>query len=283
MERLNKTVWRTITISGANFHGRHYSVKYRLLLVDLDGTVYCGDYLITGVEAAYLRLKERGVYWLFLTNNSTMLASDIGSKIRRLGIPVSDDQVINSISPILEEIRHNFAGKRMLVIGHERVKVALDEAGAIITQDPDEAHTVLVTLDRDITYTKLTLATRALLNGAEFWAANVDSNFPDVDGFSPGAGSIVAAIAKASGKSPDKIFGKPSIEMARVAMQRTGCSERDCLVVGDRMDSDIQFALNAGMHSALVLSGSTRIEDLSSFPFSPNFILDSLCDLISVL
>jgi 4-nitrophenyl phosphatase len=257
-------------------------MRYKAVLADLDGTINRGNDLIPGADIAYRELSDAGIKWLFLSNNSTMAPVDIATRITKLGLAVTEDQVISSVSAIVSEIRQNFIGARIMVIGQQRLIMALEQAGATTTVDPANSEIVVVALDNEFTYEKLKLAHRAIQNGAQFWAANVDPNYPDADGFSPGAGSMVAAISTAAGKAPERIFGKPSIDMATLAIEKIGIRERECLVVGDRMDTDIKFALEAGMASALVLTGVACLEDLSKFPFAPDHILESVSSLKTV-
>ncbi|HMK35129.1 MAG TPA: HAD hydrolase-like protein, partial [Desulfomonilaceae bacterium] len=130
---------------------------------------------------------------------------------------------------------------------------------------------------------KLRRAHVALQHGAQFWATNTDGSFPVEHGFYPGAGSIVAAIATAAGRQPDLVFGKPSTGMAELALQILRLPRTSCLVVGDRMETDILFARNAGMSSALVLTGATKVTALCKYPYGPDYILDSIAHLAEVM
>lgn len=138
---------------------------------------------------------------------------------------------------------------------------------------------MVVGLDREFTYEKMKLAHKAIQRGALFWATNLDPTYPEADGLSPGAGSVVSAIATAAGKEPDRVFGKPSTDMADIALERLGITSQECLVVGDRMDTDVEFAIKAGMFSVLVLTGATSLEDISRYAFSPGHIIESIASL----
>jgi HAD superfamily hydrolase (TIGR01450 family) len=258
-------------------------MKYRALLVDLDGTINLGNDLIPGADRIYRDLSDLGIKWLFLSNSATALAGDLALKISKLGLPVSEDQVISSASALLREVQRNFLGAKIMVVGHERLKRGLVASGAVISGDPSAADIVVVALDTQFTYEKMKLAHRAIQRGALFWATNLDPTYPESDGFSPGAGSVVASIATATGKAPDRIFGKPYPDMAAIALERLGLPKADCLVVGDRMDTDIRFAKNGGIPSALVLTGSTSLEDLPKYPFSPDHVLQSVSDLRTLM
>ncbi len=254
-------------------------MNYKAVLADLDGTINRGNILITGADYVYKSLSEAGIQWLFLSNNATTLASDLARRINELGLPVTENQVINSASALVREVQRNFLRSRIMVVGQPRLIQGLEQIGAIITEDPSITDIVLVALDRHFTYDKLKRAHRAIQKGAVFWATNLDATYPEADGFSPGAGSVVASIATASGKKPDRVFGKPSTDMAEIALGKLGFKESECLVVGDRMDTDIEFARRAGMPAALVMTGATSLGDISKYSFSPKYILDSISDL----
>lgn len=254
-------------------------MSYKAVLADLDGTINRGKLLIPGADLVYRDLSDSGIKWLFLSNNAATLASDLAEKIASLGLPVNERQVINSASALILEVRRSCTGTRIMVIGQPQLRRALEDAGAITTEDPFSSDIVVVALDTEFTYEKMKRAHRAIQNGALFWATNMDPTYPDADGFSPGAGSVVASISTASGRQPERIFGKPSTDMAAIAIERLGISEGECLVVGDRMDTDVRFAIGAGMASALVLTGATSLADLSKYPFAPNYVLESISSL----
>jgi 4-nitrophenyl phosphatase len=254
-------------------------MKYKAILADLDGTLYRGSVLISGAETVYRKLTNLGVQWLFLSNNATSMAEDLAQKIANLGLPVSTHQVINSASALVREIRQNLVGVPIMVVGSQKLKSGLQLAGAKISDSYLDAQVLVVGLDREFTYEKMKLAHKAIQRGALFWATNLDPTYPEADGLSPGAGSVVSAIATAAGKEPDRVFGKPSTDMADIALERLGITSQECLVVGDRMDTDVEFAIKAGMFSVLVLTGATSLEDISRYAFSPGHIIESIASL----
>ncbi|MFH0959804.1 MAG: HAD-IIA family hydrolase [Pseudomonadota bacterium] len=254
-------------------------MKYKAILADLDGTLYRGSVLIPGADVIYRKMTDSGISWLFLSNNATTLAEDLAAKITNMGLPVSSNHVITSASAVVREIEKNFVGAPIMVIGSQRLTWGLELAGANITHNHSAAQVVVVALDREFTYEKMKRAHKAIQRGATFWATNMYPTYPEADGMSPGAGSVVSSIATAAGKKPDRVFGKPSTDMAHIAMKRLGIGPEDCLVVGDRMDTDIEFAIKAGMASALVLTGATSREEITRYAFSPTHIIDSIAML----
>lgn len=254
-------------------------VAFKAILADLDGTINRGSKLIRGAKETYERLKGEGVGWLFLSNNATSLAEDLAGRIRELGMPVEDHEVINSASVLLNMLKTEFKGARVMVVGERRLAEAVEGSGAVVTEDPDGVDVLVAAMDRGFTYDKLSRAQAAALGGALFVATNTDVSFPVENGLLPGAGSIVAAIAAACGRDPDRVLGKPSRYMADFALDRIGTPRGDCLVVGDRMATDILFGTENGIATALVLTGVTSRDDLDRFPYKPDFVLESISDL----
>jgi HAD superfamily hydrolase (TIGR01450 family) len=248
----------------------------------MDGTVNRGRTLIDGADAAYEELSSLGVRWLFLSNNASLMASDLADKLNRLGIPVSNGQVINSASALMRTLRTDFPDARVMVVGGPLLVKGLADQGTMVTDDPLRTDIVVTALDRTITYEKLVWANAAIRGGARFWATNLDATYPAEDGLRPGAGCIAAAVATAAGRPPDRVFGKPSPDMAFLALELLEIPAESCLVVGDRMETDILFARNAGMDSVLVLTGATSRSDLPRYDYRPTYVTESIADLAAM-
>lgn len=255
---------------------------YQGILADLDGTVNRGGLLLPGAAEAYKRLSEKGVRWVFVSNSAMKLASDLAAKIGSLGLAVTGSQFVNSASALINALQRHFLGKRVMVVGEPRLVEGIGEAGVEITEDPDRTDIVVTALDTGFTYDKLRRAHGALQNGALFWATNTDPSYPTTDGFRPGAGSIVAAIATASGRTPDRVFGKPSPDMAELALEILQLDAEACIMVGDRIETDIVFAKNAEMDSALVLTGASTKEDAERSPYRPEYVFDGIADIVGL-
>ncbi len=257
--------------------------RFKAILADMDGTVNRGDTLLPGVDSLYRELTDKGFRWLFLSNNATAVASDLARKLCSMGLQVSDDQVVNSAAALIRALAKERPGARVFVVGESSLRAGISRAGMEIVEDPSDTEIVVSALDRGFTYEKLEKAQRAIHMGAEFWASNTDPSLPVADGIRPGAGSIVASIATAAGRQPDRIFGKPHTDMADIALEILGLDRDSCLVVGDRMEMDILFARNAEMTSALVLTGASSREDLPRFDFSPDYVLESIVQISEIL
>jgi len=256
--------------------------RYQAILADLDGTVNRGRSLIPGADAAYNSLSARGIRWLFLSNNATSLPSDLALRITDLGMSVSADQVVTSASALMYTLSRDYRDARVMVIGELRLIEGIEAAGIRVVQDPSRVDIVLVSRDTGFTFEKLRKAHVAIQNGALFWATNMDATFPVPNGLEPGSGAIAAAVAAVAGRPPDRVFGKPSPDIAEIAMRTLDLPKSSCLVVGDRMETDVLFAKNAGIDSALVLTGVTSRADLHKYSFSPDYVLDSISEITTL-
>jgi HAD superfamily hydrolase (TIGR01457 family) len=252
------------------------SERYLGILADMDGTMNRGDQLIPGAREVYEDLTQRGIRWLFLSNNGTALPRDLAARIRGLGILVTEDQVINSALALIQALKKEQPAARVMVVGEPALVLGITEAGFAVGNDAQKTDIVVAAMDRGFTYEKLKKAQAAIRDGALFWATNTDSFLPVADGVLPGAGSIVAAISVATGRGPDRIFGKPSPDMAYMALDLLGLPAESCLFVGDRIETDMTCAQNAGIDFALVLTGATSKEDLGKLNPRPAYVFNSI-------
>lgn len=227
------------------------------VILDLDGVVYRGGRAIDGAPAALARLREAGIQPLFVTNNSTRTPKATAAKLLDLtGVAVDPDQVLTSAMAAASMLRAGDAP--VLPVGDEGVRAAIDSVGLPMTDDPHAARGVVVGLTRSIDYDTIARAMSAVRTGARFIATNADPTFPTEDGFQPGCGAIVAAIATASGGTPE-VAGKPHAPMRSLIRARGVAS---AWVVGDRVDTDVALG-NAedDWTSVLVLSGVTGADE----------------------
>ncbi len=247
------------------------------VVCDLDGVVYRGDTAVPGAAVALKRLAERGVELYFVTNNSTRDADAAAAKIVRLtGIEVSPDHVLTSSQAAASLLTPDDGP--VLVVGESGVQAAVTDAGLEVTQHPEAAKSVLVGLNRSVTYDVIADAVEAVRAGARFVATNVDPTFPTEEGLKPGAGAIVAAISVASGVQPE-IAGKPHPPM-RALMAARGISE--AWVIGDREDTDVALAIREkGWRSVLVLSGVTG--PVARIDSSADFVVQDLTSAVDLV
>ncbi len=227
----------------------------RAILCDLDGVVWRGPRWIQENLMPLLAYARVGVPIRFLTNNSTRHRRDVEARLREAGF--AQPRVWTSGAVLARAARE--AGFRALwVMGEEGFLEELQEQG-IRAVPPGEAEAVAVGLDRCCTFSRLSEGMRALQRGIPFWATNLDPAFPAPDGWTPGSGALVAALERASGRSVERVFGKPAPEMYRQALRDLGLSPGpEIWMIGDRLDTDLQGARSLGLTGILVLTGITE-------------------------
>lgn len=248
---------------------------YRGYILDLDGTLYKGEEAIPGARFFVGQLRERGIPYLFLTNNSSRTPGQVAEKLRRLGFPAEAEQVFTSAQSAARFLSGKGDHPRVYAIGEEGLLSALREAGCRLVQK--EADAVVVGIDRQFTYEKLKRACLEIRAGARFVGTNGDRVIPTEEGMLPGNGSLCAAVAAASGMNP--VFtGKPEPLIFQYALERLGTTPEETLVVGDNLDTDIRGGLEAGMDTLLVYTGVTAPEDCVSSKIKTTHAVENLRD-----
>jgi NagD protein len=249
-------------------------------VLDLDGTVYLGGEVLPGVVEALADLRAEGSRLAFLSNNPLELPAAYAARLRELGIPVEDREVVSSIDALLRYLGDEPPQGPILTVAEPLLEEVLRKAGHELTRDPLLAAMVVVAWDRTFDYGKLERAFRAARGGARIVATNPDPYCPTPDGGLPDCGAILAAIEVASGVRAEAIVGKPSRHMAAVVLDRLGVPAGDVVVVGDRLLTDVGMAHEAGMMGALVLTGVTSLADLDASAVTPDFVLQGLEQLV---
>lgn len=227
--------------------------------LDLDGTVYLGDTALPGALDLIRAFVTDGVGYTFLTNNSSKSSSEYVQKLRRLGFPVEDDGVVTSGGATAGYLSENHPDARVYLLGTPALAAELGARGVnVVENDPD---TIVLGFDPQLPYERLIWATRHLRNGCRYVATHPDVNCPTADGFIPDAGSVVALVEASTGRRPDAIVGKPNVAFLRQAAARAGADLATAAMVGDRLETDLEMAQEAGIAGALVFSGATRPDD----------------------
>jgi HAD superfamily hydrolase (TIGR01450 family) len=252
--------------------------RYRAFLVDLDGVLVRGSQPLPGAPEALRKLHTLGRVVVF-SNNSTHSRRAFAERLRAFGFEISPERIVSSAFIVARYLLERSGPSPVYAIGEEGLREELTAAGHELVS-PEEADFVVAGLDRGFRYEQLTDALRALLRGARFIAANADPVYPTAEGLIPGAGAIVGAI-RGMGYPFEEIVGKPSPSAFRVAMDTAGVKNpKECLVIGDRLDTDIEGAKHAGMDSVLVFTGVTRLEDVIHSETQPTFTAESLAALV---
>jgi 4-nitrophenyl phosphatase len=223
------------------------------VVCDLDGVVYRGERLLPGADRALAALAEQSIGVVFVTNNSTRTPDEVVGKIGRLtGLDYPAEAVVTSAAAAATMIGPR--DEPAFVFGSGAIAMALDEAGVGVTADARSAQSVVVGLDRDLSYARLDEAANAVRSGARFIATNRDPTYPTEHGLAPGSGAVVAALETASGRTAE-VAGKPNPPMRELIRSR-GVGE--AFVIGDRSDTDIALAAHEpDWRSILVLTGVT--------------------------
>lgn len=246
------------------------------VIFDLDGVIYLGDTGVPGAREALTGVERRGYRVLFCTNNSSRTPAAGAQKIRRATTyPARVDQVFTSAMAAARLL----ADERppSLVLGGQGIVTALEGVGAQVVTDWREAEAVVVGFAPHLSYELLRDACQAVWAGAKLIATNTDPSFPTDEGVWPAAGAIVAAVEYATGQEALPA-GKPHQPM--VALLREHVPEGRVIMVGDRAETDLQLAANAGWYSVLALSGVSKRPPSNP---TPDAVVDSIADLEALL
>ncbi len=253
----------------------------RGVILDLDGTVYRGDQLIPGARETIEGMR-RGAHPLVFVTNAIETRVEHADKLTQLGVPVSPDEIINSSLVLVRHLREQMPRAKVFAMGDPPLLEQLAEHFQF-SQDPNEIDVVIASTDRAFDYRKLNIGFQALRRGARFWATNADATWPMPGGEIPDAGAIIGALEGCSKRKVELIAGKPSLLVIRAALERLGRTAGECIVVGDSLASDIAMGRQAGMTTALVLTGVTQRADLDRAPVQPDYILESIVEAPGLL
>jgi NagD protein len=252
----------------------------RSWLMDMDGVLVHEDHAIPGADRFLARLRELELPFLVLTNNSIYTRRDLSARLRASGLDVPEDAIWTSALATARFLEDQRPGGSAFVIGEAGLTTALHSAGYTLTErEPDY---VVLGETRTYSFERITQAIRLIADGARFIATNPDPTGPTPDGPLPATGSVAALISRATGVDP-YFVGKPNPLMMRSALNAIDAHSETAAMVGDRMDTDVVSGLEAGMHTVLVLTGSTQRAEAERFPYRPSRIVDSIADLIEEL
>jgi NagD protein len=254
--------------------------ELRSWLMDMDGVLVREEHPIPGAAAFLSRLRERGLPFLVLTNNSMYTRRDLSARLAANGLEVPEQAIWTSALATADFLQSQRPEGTAFAIGEAGLTTALHEVGYTLTdRDPDY---VVLGETRTYSFERIAHAIRLIVGGARFIATNPDPTGPTPDGPLPATGSVAALISRASGVAP-YFVGKPNPLMMRSALNAIDAHSETTAMVGDRMDTDVVSGLEAGMHTVLVLTGSTRREEAEAFPYRPSRIVDSIADLVDEL
>jgi HAD superfamily hydrolase (TIGR01450 family) len=259
---------------------------YQAYMLDLDGTIYLGDHLLPGAFELVTTLRESGRQTLFLSNNTTRDPQMYADKLSRLGLPTEARHIVNPVVTIVAWLRTEAPDASVFVIGEEPLERALRDAGVTLTENPAEIDIVVASYDRGFDYRKLQIAFDALWQHgrARLVTTNPDAYCPMPGGRGePDAAAVIAAIEASTGVRCEVNVGKPSPLMLTSALSALGVAAEDCVVVGDRLYTDIAMAVDAGVDSALVLTGESTEDMVAALPPErrPTMVLQRIDHLLT--
>jgi NagD protein len=249
-------------------------------LIDMDGVLVHEETAIDGASDFIRALERSGRRFQVMTNNSIYTPRDLHARLLRSGIEIPERAIWTSALATAQFLDSQRESGSAYVIGEAGLTTALHEVGYVMTdQDPDY---VVLGETRTYSFSSITKAIRLLETGARFIATNPDPTGPSREGSLPATGSVAAMITRASGVAP-YFVGKPNPLMMRSALNRIEAHSETTVIVGDRMETDVVSGLEAGLRTVLVLSGSTKPDEVGRYPYLPTKVADSVADLIDLV
>lgn len=254
--------------------------SYKGYLIDLDGTMYRGETEIEGAATFVHYLKAHNLPYLFLTNNSSKTASQIAEKLVGLGVPADEEQVFTSSMATTSYISGRKEKARVFAIGEHGLIDALEKEGHTIVDE--HADYVVMGIDRDISYEKLTKACLNVRAGATFISTNGDIAIPTERGMVPGNGALTSVVSVSTGIEPIFI-GKPEPVIMSQALEKIGMTKDDVVMVGDNYLTDITAGMKAGLDTLMVETGISTFEGIKYYTHQPTYKYNNLTDVITEL
>ena len=249
-------------------------------IFDLDGTVYLGDALLPTAGETLRILRTRGLRTIFVSNNPTHSRDDYAVKLTRLGVPTGIEDILTSSLVMVDFLKRRLPGARLFVVGEEPLCAELRRGGFELTEQAHNVDAVIASFDRTFVYRKLQIAFDAIRAGARFFATNPDPYCPVPGGGEPDCAAIIAAIEACTHTLVEAVVGKPSGYMIDAALSLMNLPAADCLMTGDRLETDILMGREAGMPTALPLTGATSQSALAGSSIQPTYVLRRLSDVL---
>lgn len=251
----------------------------KLFLLDQDGTLYLHDDLFAATKPFLSTITNNGSKYLFITNNTSKSTADYVAKLAKLGIASTSEDFFTAGDATIIYLQKHHKGKRVFVVGTSSFIRSLTEAGIVVTNAAD-AEVALLAYDTELNYEKLKALSWLLTKrNVPYIATNPDLVCPINFGFVPDCGSFAIMIEKATGKTPIFI-GKPEKTMVEMLIAQLRYAKDDCVIIGDRTYTDIQAGINAGITSVCVLSGEATLSDIAKMKVKPDYVVNSIADLI---
>jgi len=252
----------------------------RCFLLDMDGTFYLGDKLLPGAREFLAMLDQRGVPYLFLTNNSSRTRREYAEKIRHMGVAIEENRIFTSGEATAITLARRKPGANLYVVGTPALEREFQEHGFHLTAENTDF--AVLGFDTTLTYEKIWKFCDLVAAGTPYIATHPDINCPTETGFMPDIGAMMAMIATSTGRQPDLIVGKPNAPIVEALAEKLRLPIESLCMVGDRLYTDIALG-KTGLLTVLVLSGETHAEDLEASPFQPDWVMRDLAGLMETM
>jgi len=255
----------------------------KLFLLDMDGTIYIDDKLFDGTLDFLDYVKSINGKCMFLTNNSSKSVDKYIEKLDKLGIYANEDDFFTSTDATVLYLHKNYPNKKIYAFGTKAFKQQLKNSGInIVDTLQDDVDCLVMGFDTELTFQKLEDACILLNRGVDYIATNPDWVCPTWYGYVPDCGSISEILFRATKRRP-VFIGKPEPAMALLAIEKSGFTPDETLMIGDRIYTDIACGKNAGISTALVLSGETTLSDVEESSIKPDYIFDNIRKIYEAL
>lgn len=254
----------------------------KALILDMDGVLWKSDAPIGDLPATFRRIRERGLKFVFATNNGTLTPEEYQQKLHNFGVEIEQSQVVTSALGIAYLLAKTYPhGTKIFMIGGNGVRTALEEKGfeSLPIERATQAQVFVMGIDHDINFQKVAEAALLVRNGIPFYTTNDDKTFPTPRGEIPGSGAWLSIITTATGVNPI-VAGKPFPYLMELSLEKLGTTKEETLVVGDRLETDIAAGQGVGCPTALVLSGVSSKKEADEWNPKIDFIVNDLASLI---
>ncbi|WP_340392154.1 TIGR01457 family HAD-type hydrolase [Macrococcoides caseolyticum] len=254
--------------------------KYKGYLLDLDGTMYAGTRVIEGAKEFIEYLSNNNLPYLFVTNNASKRPDEVAEKLTNMGFIATADNVVTSAMATASYIAEEHPAASVYVIGGTGIRQALQDEQLVITDDIHVDY-VVIGLDVDINYEKLSKACLAVRNGARFISTNPDTSIPTERGFLPGNGALTSVVSVSTGIAP-KFIGKPMETIMNKAVDMMQLPKEELIMIGDLYMTDIMSGINAGIDTLHVQTGVSTYEQVMAEQVPPTHSVKNLLDVIRI-
>ena len=255
----------------------------RGVVLDVDGTVVRGSDPIPGAPEAVAGLREAGLSVCFCSNNPTKGPPAYVDRLGAAGIEAAEAEVVTAADSTVAYLQEHHADDALYVLGEDGLIDQLDAGGLRVATDRADATAGVVSVDRSFDYDDLAEALWTLGDGTPYVGTDPDRVIPTAEAFVPGSGAVLNAVRGVLDHDPEAVLGKPSRTARDLVLDSLGVPADECLVVGDRLDTDIALGAEAGMTTALVCTGVADRADVAASPSDPDYVLDDLSGLADVL